>query len=380
MTTVPETPYEPAARASAADVATQHRLVSDEPNVCRMLDLQPEPTVVLNEQRQIVFANRACTDLFGVSPIDAIGKRFGEAVSCVNACKGPDGCGTTKFCGVCGLAKAIRSTRLEERNATAPCWITRRISEGPDSLELRVWTAPLIVGSRAFTVVAVRDASAEQRRHVLERIFFHDLLNTSGALKMLLKLVSTGDGTTAQALAAQAAGLTAQLVDEIEDHRDLLAAERGELVTHPSHVTVTALLEDIARAYAHYDVAPIHVYPCPPSATVVSDRVLLRRVLGNLLKNALEASKHGDRVDLRFEASEKPSFHVTNPAVMAPEVQLQVFQRSFSTKAEVGRGLGTYGARLLAERYLGGHLTFQSSADHGTTFTLALQPLALLRS
>ncbi len=61
---------------------------------------------------------------------------------------------------------------------------------------------------------------------------------------------------------------------------------------------------------------------------------------------------------------------------MPEAVRQQVFQRSFSTKGGKGRGIGTYSARLLAERYLGGRLTFSSTADAGTSFVLELPPAA----
>ncbi|MBE2197330.1 MAG: hypothetical protein IAE79_01890 [Anaerolinea sp.] len=66
-------------------------------------------------------------------------------------------------------------------------------------------------------------------------------------------------------------------------------------------------------------------------------------------------------------------FWVHNPAVMSPTVQLQIFKRSFSTKAH-DRGLGTYSIKLLSERYLGGAISFTSSAGEGTVFT-AVYPL-----
>jgi hypothetical protein len=52
-------------------------------------------------------------------------------------------------------------------------------------------------------------------------------------------------------------------------------------------------------------------------------------------------------------------------------VQQQVFRRYFSTKGE-DRGLGTWDMRLLAKEYLGGSVSFSSTKDGGTTFTLAL--------
>jgi sensor histidine kinase regulating citrate/malate metabolism len=57
---------------------------------------------------------------------------------------------------------------------------------------------------------------------------------------------------------------------------------------------------------------------------------------------------------------------------MPREVQLQVFQRSFSTKARSGRGIGTYSIKLFVERYLKGTVGFTSDEPGGTTFTVTL--------
>jgi signal transduction histidine kinase len=56
---------------------------------------------------------------------------------------------------------------------------------------------------------------------------------------------------------------------------------------------------------------------------------------------------------------------------MPKEVQMQIFQRSFSTKGK-GRGIGTYSIKLLTETYLGGKVSFRSEERHGTTFRIDL--------
>jgi len=102
---------------------------------------------------------------------------------------------------------------------------------------------------------------------------------------------------------------------------------------------------------------------------LTSDRTLLKRILGNLVKNALEACPPRQTVTLGCEliAGQKIRFWVHNPTPMPREVQLQVFNRSFSTKGP-GRGLGTYSVRLLTEKYLKGVAGFTSSPEQGTTF------------
>ena len=102
--------------------------------------------------------------------------------------------------------------------------------------------------------------------------------------------------------------------------------------------------------------------------TFAADPVLLSRVLGNLTKNALEASHAGETVTLTSTRRGKfVEFSVHNPAFIPFSAQQQVFQRSFSTKGQ-GRGLGTYSSRLITQRYLDGELEFESTPDGGTTF------------
>jgi len=62
---------------------------------------------------------------------------------------------------------------------------------------------------------------------------------------------------------------------------------------------------------------------------------------------------------------------VRNPTVMPRDVQLQVFQRSFTTKGS-GRGLGTYSMKLLADRFLNGKVSFTSVAGIGTEFRITI--------
>ena len=106
--------------------------------------------------------------------------------------------------------------------------------------------------------------------------------------------------------------------------------------------------------------------------TLLTDRTILSRVLGNLAKNALEASPAGGRVTLNCHRSTSGgAFTCHNSGCMRAEVQLQMFQRSFSTKGR-GRGVGTYSVKLLTEKYLQGRVGFSSTAQSGTTFEVAL--------
>ena len=173
--------------------------------------------------------------------------------------------------------------------------------------------------------------------------------------------------------------LSAQLVEEIQAQRELLEAEKGDLQVHLEQVAPAALLASLRDVYAGHPAAAgcmIRI-ECPPGVRgVMSDPLLLRRVLGNLLKNALEASAPGQVITLSYSEADAPAFRAHNQSVMPAEVSAQVFQRSFSTKGGHGRGLGTYSVRLLTERYLRGSVAFTSAAGEGTTFVVRLPPVS----
>ena len=63
---------------------------------------------------------------------------------------------------------------------------------------------------------------------------------------------------------------------------------------------------------------------------------------------------------------------VWNAQQISDEISCRIFQRHFSTKGGMGRGLGTFSAKLFTEKYLGGSLNFVTSPDAGTTFSLCL--------
>ena len=91
-----------------------------------------------------------------------------------------------------------------------------------------------------------------------------------------------------------------------------------------------------------------------------------------MIKNALEAIADDERSGLNCTLNrEYVIIRVQNPGCMPDPVRKQIFQRSFSTKGK-GRGLGTYSMKLLGEKYLNGKVSFSTSEEKGTIFSLEL--------
>ncbi len=366
-------------RLPRAVVLGQAAEVESHPFLPRLLDALPDAVLLLNSRRQIVFANREMQRVLGDRPREAIvGLRPGEALGCAHAGDGPREGGTSPACRFCGALAAF----LESQRAAARACRSSRLlcagADGPRAYDALVVATPVTLDGHTFTLLVLRDREAEWRRAVLDGVLFHDALNLAGALQGLVQLLMAERRERARGLLNRLRHITGRLVATLREHRDFAAAERGQLQAEPESVPVAAVLSELATLYTTHPVSARRrirrAFQVPADACVWANRNLLLRVLGNLLKNALEATRPGGTVTVTAEAVEggRVRFGIHNARAMPPEVQAQVFQRSFSTKGDPGRGLGTFSAKLLTERYLRGEIGFTSTEAEGTTFTVTL--------
>lgn len=376
MTPLP-TQFAPAERADPQEVLRQHQLFTAQDLPIQLGNAVPDLLMILNQERQIVFANRELSDRLGLAAETLLGQRPGEAMRCVHAEEGPGGCGTAEACQNCGLALSILTGQKGQ-----PAVQDGRLSlSDGDALDVRAWSTPITVNGEPFTIFVLTDISAEKRRRALERIFFHDVLNTAGGLRGYASLLENAPEAEVNTIRESIYHLSNRLIDEIQAQRELSAAEANELTPTFEPINPRGLLRQVLEIYRKHDTAEDKQLLLDPDCQVVagfeSDPVLLRRVMGNLVKNALEATHAGDTVKVGCRPAQGPDgrpgveFWVHNPGVMPRAVQLQIFQRSFSTKGG-GRGLGTYSIKLLTERYLGGSVSFTSDEQSGTRFVVKL--------
>ncbi len=335
----------------------------------------PSMVLILNEKRQIVAANETLLDVLHVAASAVLTQRPGEAVGCIHAHEGPDGCGTAHHCATCGAVRALLESTQRGEKVVRECNILVDTGSGVTPMDLRVTATPFSVGSDRFILTAIEDISRSNRLAVLQRAFFHDVLNTAGCIQGYARYFVDDEQSCDQEVCERLAILSGQLIETIQAQRDLIYAESGDFTTQPVPLQPRRILEGLRSQYEGHSVAEscrIELGRVWDEA-IVADERLLFRVLGNMLKNALEATPPGGTVQMEcLESDERCIFAVHNPGVMSADVQQQIFQRSFSTKGEPGRGIGAYSMKLFGERYLGGKVDFVSRTPDGTTFTLTL--------
>ncbi len=333
-----------------------------------LIEFFPLGFIILNSSRQIVYHNKNFNILLGNDiNYDYLGKTPGQAFNCNYSDIDPNGCGCSEFCKECNASKSIIKA-FYNSNSIGECNI---LSKNSKALNLTIHTYSFIVKGDKFIFCAIKDNSEQKYKEMLERLFFHDILNTLNSLKGITDIIKEHPDEIDE-FNTILQNLTSSLIDQIHSQKQLLQAENDTLAVKISNANSSELISAIIYTYKNIaENAGINLYVDSNAKEIAlnTDINLAQRVLGNMLKNAIEASKSGNSIKIDCqETIDTVDFSIHNESVIPREVQLQLFQRTFSTKG-TGRGLGTYSMKLLMEKYLNGKISFISKNEVGTIFT-----------
>lgn len=370
-----QTNHAPSKRAELDEINEQTKLFENNETLKVVGNAISQMLVILNKQRQIVYANKHYLQFIGISSSEQVtGKRVGEAINCIHAFDLDGGCGTSEFCKKCGAVNAILESHNNNNQSVQEC---RILTFDNDALNLQVTATPYYHKNEMFTIFAISDISSEKRKNALERIFFHDVLNSAGGISGMSSILQEIKNKSEMLEIAKTINRAADnLINEIESQRQLSAAERGELKLKITKNESISILKDVSELYKNHEINnsnEIRIDTNSDNEIIKTDATILRRILGNMVKNALEASLPGSPVILMCKLYKgKIRFSVSNENYMERDIQLQLFKRSFSTKG-IDRGTGTYSMKLLGEQYLNGNVGFTTSREVGTTFYIEIE-------
>lgn len=373
-----DTHFAPARRAAPDRLQREVEVARESPLVAFLLESLHGQVAILNEERQILAASPDLVEALGPHGGARFrGARPGEAFACVHAPEGPGGCGTSPACAHCGLVLTLLAALDGEGPKEGECHLSLRRGGQWEAREFQVTARRMRVEGHRLLAVAFRDISAERRRDVLERLFFHDIANILQGLHGWSEGLSEGTVRTEDA-ARRIVLLSERLGQEVHSHRRLLQAERGRLAVAPSVLQGGLVLQEVQHLLERHPSAGgrrLSLVHAPGPGSFVSDPDLLLRVVYNMALNAVEASRAEETVRLSFGwRGDRPRFAVHNPGTIPDALRGRIFQRSFSTKAPHGRGLGTYAMKLFGENLLRGQVGFESGPATGTTFWILLPP------
>ena len=371
-----ETKYATADRSSDESIATSNLSLEKIPYLNDIFCSLSYIFCILDENRQIVFTNEILMKTLYIEDVSLVlGKRFGEAINCRFSHDEVGGCGTSEHCRYCGAINTILQSQKTGLKTKSECRIRRMIDGTENFLDVEVTATPFLHENLNYTIFSLIDITDRKRRAIIEKIFFHDVLNVAAGLQGFFEIFDSIDEEEQQSFIKMGSSLCQQIIDEIGTQRLLTHAENHELVVNRQSIDSLSFINHIAKDLQFLEVAKEKNIVVSESSVQVrfeSDPVLLRRVLNNMVKNAIEASITGQTVTLAVTKSDqKLKFTVHNTKFIPRDIEMQVFMRSFSTKG-TQRGLGTYSMKILGEQHLGGIVDFTTSETEGTTFFIIL--------
>jgi signal transduction histidine kinase len=174
---------------------------------------------------------------------------------------------------------------------------------------------------------------------------------------------------------------TQSLIELVNDLLDASKLESGTMRLDITSIDLSGLIQELHETMGALAVEKgitlTETLPAdlPP---IKADRAKVRRVLVNLLSNALKFTRKGGRVEIKIEElGERIRISVIDTGVgIAPEDVARLFDkyeqaRSRATHGEKGTGLGLYITRQLVELH-DSHIEVQSKLGHGSTFSFTL--------
>ncbi|WP_019986727.1 sensor histidine kinase [Rudanella lutea] len=167
------------------------------------------------------------------------------------------------------------------------------------------------------------------------------------------------------------------LNDILEEFLSVGKLEEGKIVAHPARVSLPQLVtETVADMHSMLKTGQVvHTdLDCPKPIWL--DPSLLRKMIVNVLSNAIKYSGEGSEIAIRATCQEgQLTMTVTDQGIgISPDDQQHLFEQFFRAKNAInvaGTGLGLHIVAKYAE-LMQGSVQLQSELNNGTTITLIL--------
>jgi signal transduction histidine kinase len=177
---------------------------------------------------------------------------------------------------------------------------------------------------------------------------------------------------------------TQNLIELVNDLLDAAKLESGSLQLELSDVDLHVLVHEICEPFVQLarekGVTLTQLDASAGSPCILrADRAKLRRIIVNLLSNALKFTTKGGRVSVRVEAAGDGYVRIavadTGVGIAADDLPFLFDKyeqaRHRATRGEKGTGLGLYITRQLVELH-GGKIRVESEVGRGSTFSFTL--------
>lgn len=333
-----------------------------------LFDALPVGVVALDRGGRVVMFNRHEEQLAGRRRERVLGRHFfTEVAPCMNV---------RELAGA--FEAGVEGGRLDERVEFA---INAPHVEQPRDVVVKLLS--FAAGAEPLGLLLVEDVSfqrsVDRMKETLATLLVHDMKNPLAAVMMNLEFIRRKHGDIASLVESVNDGLVAagRLQGMILNLLDITRLETGTfpVARRPADVAslVGAALAGAAAVATDHGVELVH--DVPPALVAEVDEAAIRRVLDNLLENALRHAPRASAVTARARA--EGADLVLEVADEGEGVPPELAERIFEKFVQAGaggadnRGLGLTFVRM-AVRAHGGEVRVAPTPGRGATFRVRL--------
>jgi len=207
----------------------------------------------------------------------------------------------------------------------------------------------------------------------------HDLRQPLHAMGLLSQtLVGRGSGSDPTEIAQQLSDCVDGMTEVVDDLLEITRLDGGHMAPQWSTLDAADLIRECCRTYeATARVKGVQLRVQVEPAVVRSDRVLLLRVLSNLVANAVRYTRHGSVTVSTRASGEHLHVSIEDTGVgIAAEHLPRIFEEFYQVgnparDRRLGLGLGLATVKRLSD-LLSLHVSVQSTPGSGSVFSFAL--------
>jgi PAS domain S-box-containing protein len=225
-----------------------------------------------------------------------------------------------------------------------------------------------LVTSKELVLTVQRQAEFERLATIdnLSAMVAHDIRSPLNSASQALQMARENPemATNLTALAEKSVSRAIQMIGELRENTRILTP-------HKQWFNLRLLLEDIIKEKSLSESVVFELVCGDGFDRVMIDPLLLRRVIENLLSNAVEAMSDGGKVKIEVWRNDELFISVSDVGMgISRESAEKIFDPLFTTKSN-GLGLGLFFCKRAMDA-VGGKISFVSRVGEGTTFVLTL--------
>ena len=308
----------------------------------RVVESLQEAVVVVDWEANILDANVTAEGLFGWATRDVIGIPVNTAV---------DGFDVTNLSAGTTEVVSLQTTKGRRQYQYTVSDVERETSDSDEEPVARTIVFRDVTDQR----------TREQRLSVLNRVLRH---NARNKLDVILAHADHVEDDTHRTAIQDSASELASVSRKAREAEAVMT----DSVSAPSTVDIAAVAHEVAAtARDDYPDSSISV-TAPERLQLTSYRTVVRRLMTELVENAIVHSDDPARVDIEVEttADDIPQLRIADNGPGIPDRERDLLTESSETQLEHGLGVGLWFVNWAVSQ-LGAELEFQSTGTTGTS-------------